>query len=155
MNNPAVLNRPSVDDLVEAHHRIRPHVHHTPILTSSYLDRQIGAEIFFKCENFQRIGAFKIRGACNAIFSMSDAELSRGVAAHSSGNHAQAVALAAGLRGTTATIVMPSNSARVKLDAVRDYGAEVVLCEPTAEAREAETRRLVADTGAALIHTIQ
>lgn len=152
MNNQAVLNIPSVSDLAEAHDRIRPHIHRTPILTSTFVDEASGARIFFKCENLQRIGAFKIRGACNAILSMSDTDLSQGVVAHSSGNHAQAVALAARIRGASATIVMPSNSAKVKLAAVRDYGANVVLCEPTAEAREVETARVVAATGAALIH---
>ena len=152
MNSQATLNIPSVSDLAEAHDRIRPHIHRTPVFTSNFFDEASDARVFFKCENLQRIGAFKIRGACNAILSMSDAELNRGVAAHSSGNHAQAVALAARIRGVSATIVMPSNSAKVKLAAVRDYGAQIVLCEPTAEAREAETARVVAETGAALIH---
>ncbi|MGB5175505.1 MAG: pyridoxal-phosphate dependent enzyme, partial [Thermoanaerobaculia bacterium] len=100
----------------------------------------------------QKVGAFKFRGACNAVFSLSADELERGVVAHSSGNHAQALALAARLRGTRATIVMPENATAIKVAAVRDYGAEVVLCQPTQEAREGETARIVEETGASLIH---
>ena len=152
MSESPVLDRPTVDDLIAAHKRIRKYVHRTSIQTSSYFDKRCGATIFFKCENLQKVGAFKIRGACNALFSVPETALDRGVVAHSSGNHGQAVALAASLRGTRATIVMPSNSARVKLDAVRDYGARVVLCEPSSEAREAATAEVVSETGAILIH---
>ena len=143
---------PTAADLTAAAERIDPHIHHTPVLTCGYLDQQCGTELFLKCENFQKVGAFKFRGACNAVFSLSPEELARGVAAHSSGNHAQALALAARLRQTQATIVMPENSTAVKIAAVRGYGAEVVLCPATTEAREAETVRVVRETGATLIH---
>lgn len=143
---------PTAADLTAAAERIDPHIHHTPVLTCGYLDQQCGTELFLKCENFQKVGAFKFRGACNAVFSLSPEELARGVAAHSSGNHAQALALAARLRQTQATIVMPENSTAVKIAAVRGYGAEVVLCPATTEAREAETARVVRETGATLIH---
>jgi len=140
------------EDLKEAADRIRPHAHRTPVLTSSYLDERVGAELFFKCENFQRIGAFKFRGATNAVFSLAPEELERGVVAHSSGNHAQALALAARLRGTQATIVMPTTASAVKMAAVRGYGAEVILCQPTVEDREQETDRILRETGGTLIH---
>lgn len=135
-----------------AHERIRTRAHRTPVLTSSDLDRRSGAALSFKCENFQKVGAFKFRGALNAVASLSAAELARGVTTHSSGNHAQALALAARTAGGRATLVMPRTAPRVKLEAVRGYGAEVVLCEPTLEARERETERVIADTGATLIH---
>ncbi len=143
---------PTTDDLEAAHERIQPHIHRTPVLTSRHLDSRCGGRVFFKCENLQRIGAFKIRGATNAVFSLSQKELDRGVVAHSSGNHAQALALAAGLRGARATIVMPENSAAVKLSAVADYGAEIVLCPPGTDAREAALEEVVERTGATLIH---
>ena len=136
----------------EAHARVRPRAHRTPVLTSSTLDRLTGAELHLKCENFQKVGAFKFRGAWNAVASLGAEELARGVTTHSSGNHAQALALAARSLGTRAIIVMPRNAPRVKLDAVRGYGAEVVLCEPTLEARERETARVIAETGAILVH---
>jgi threonine dehydratase len=139
-------------DLKEAEARIRPHAHRTPVLTSSYLDERTGAKLFFKCENFQRIGAFKFRGATNAVFSLAPEELERGVVAHSSGNHAQALALAARLRGTGATIVMPTTASAVKVAAVRGYGAQVVPCQPTVEDREQETERVLRETGGTLIH---
>ncbi|RMH15204.1 MAG: pyridoxal-phosphate dependent enzyme [Acidobacteria bacterium] len=142
-------DRAALDD---AWRRVRPRVHRTPVLRSSYFDRQLGAELFFKCENFQKIGAFKIRGAANALFSLGDGELAAGVVTHSSGNHAQAVALAARWRGIRATIVMPQNASAVKVAAVRGYGAEVVLCRPTVEDREATVARLVAERGLRLIH---
>jgi len=146
------LNQPTTADLAAAQDRIEPYAHRTPVLTSSYLDSETEAQLFFKCENFQKVGAFKFRGACNAVFSLSQRELARGVVAHSSGNHAQALALAARLRDTHATIVMPENSATVKIAAVKGYGATVVLCSAGTEARESETARAVAETGATLIH---
>ena len=146
------LDLPTADDLIEAHERIRPHAHRTPVLTSSYIDSRSGAKVFFKCENLQKIGAFKFRGACNAVFSLNREELDRGVVAHSSGNHAQALALAARLRGAEATIVMPENSAAVKLSAVADYGARIVLCPPGTAARETALERVLAETGATLVH---
>ena len=143
---------PTAADLNDAHRRIEPYAHRTPLLTSSDFDDRCGARVFFKCENLQKIGAFKFRGACNAVFSLDEKELERGVVAHSSGNHAQALALAARLRGARATIVMPENSAAVKIAAVEDYGAEVILCPPGTEARESTTSLVLAETGATLVH---
>src|SRR5256885_8989355 len=138
-----------------AHERIRRYIHRTPVLTSSRLNQASGASLFFKCENFQKIGAFKARGATNAIFSLDDATARRGVATHSSGNHGAAVARAAKLRGIPAHIVMPSNSAKVKIRAVEGYGARVVFCEPTEEARDATCADVIAKTGAMLIHSFE
>ena len=152
MERSTILTPPGQPELTEARVRVEPYAHRTPVLTSAHFDHLTGAELFFKCENFQKVGAFKFRGACNAVFSLSSDELERGVVAHSSGNHAQALALAARLRGTRATIVMPDNATAIKVAAVRDYGAEVVLCRPTQEAREGETARIVEATGATLIH---
>ena len=135
-----------------AHARIRDKIHRTPVLTSRLLDEACGAQLFFKCENFQKIGAFKARGATNAVFALSAAEAARGVATHSSGNHAAALARAARLRGIPAHIVMPADSSRVKLDAVRGYGGRVILCAPTLQAREETCARVLAETGAAFVH---
>jgi threonine dehydratase len=143
------------DNIKNAHERIRPHIHRTPVLTSSRLNEASRASLFFKCENFQKIGAFKARGATNAVFSLDDAIARRGVATHSSGNHGAAVARAAKLRGIPAHIVMPSNSAKVKIRAVESYGARVVFCEATEEAREAECAEVISKTGAALIHSFE
>src|SRR5256885_1664658 len=138
-----------------AHERIRRYIHRTPVLTSSRLNQASGASLFFKCENFQKIGAFKARGATNAIFSLDDATARRGVATHSSGNHGAAVARAAKLRGIPAHIVMPSNSAKVKIRAVESYGAHVVFCEPTEQAREATCTEVIEKTGAMPIHSFE
>lgn len=143
---------PSLEDIRQAHERIRPFVHRTPVLTSSTINRITGGEIFFKCENFQKAGAFKIRGACNAVFSLTDEEAGRGVATHSSGNHAAALALAAKWRGISAYVVMPENAPHVKKLAVAGYGAEIVFCKPTLEARERALAEVVARTGAAFVH---
>jgi threonine dehydratase len=143
---------PSAADIQRASERIRPHAHRTPVLTCAGLDERAGAKLFFKCENFQKVGAFKFRGACNAVLSLSQQEAARGVATHSSGNHAQALALAARLRGIPAHIVMPDNSPRVKVEAVRGYGGRIVFCRPTQEDRENSLRELVRATGAQLIH---
>jgi len=143
---------PSLEDIRQAHERIRPFVHRTPVLTSSTINRIAGGEIFFKCENFQKAGAFKIRGACNAVFSLSDDEAKRGVATHSSGNHAAALALAARWRGIPAHVVMPENAPHVKKLAVAGYGAEIVFCKPTLEARERALAEVVARTGTAFVH---
>ena len=132
--------------------RIAPHVHRTPVLTSSRLDALAGASLFFKCENFQKVGAFKARGAFNAVLSLSDDEAARGVATHSSGNHAAALSLAARTRGIPAYIVMPTNAALAKQEAVLAYGGQVTLCEPTLPAREATAAEIVARTGAVMIH---
>jgi len=143
---------PSLEDIRQTHERIRPFVHRTPVLTSSTINRIAGGEIFFKCENFQKAGAFKIRGACNAVFSLSDDEAKRGVATHSSGNHAAALALAARWRGIPAHVVMPENAPHVKKLAVAGYGAEIVFCKPTLEARERALAEVVARTGTAFVH---
>lgn len=135
-----------------AHERIRDKIHRTPVLTSEQLDALCGASLFFKCENFQKIGAFKARGATNAVFALSETEAANGVATHSSGNHAAAVARAAKLRGIPAHIVMPTTVARPKQAAVRAYGGNIVLCEPTLAAREAACERVLSATGAALVH---
>jgi threonine dehydratase len=144
--------QPAFTDVEAAAERIRPYAHRTPVLTSSALDAMVGARLFFKCENFQRVGAFKFRGACNAVFSLTPDEVRRGVATHSSGNHAQALALAARLRGVPAFVVMPSNSRAVKKAAVAGYGARITQCEPTLASREETLDRVVAETGAAVVH---
>jgi len=131
---------------------IRAQVHRTPVLTSRAVDSRCGGEIFFKCENFQKVGAFKFRGASHSVLSLSGEEVERGVATHSSGNHAQAVALAARLRGIPAYIVMPENAPKVKVQAVRGYGAEITFCESTLEGRETTLEDVVRRTGAKFIH---
>jgi len=135
-----------------AHERIRPHVRRTPVLTSEHLDAATGGTLFFKCENLQFVGAFKARGAANAVFALSDADAAHGVCTHSSGNHAAALARAAKLRGIPAIIVMPSNAPAVKVRNVESFGAKIVKCAPTQQAREAAADRVVQDTGAKLIH---
>ena len=135
-----------------AHTRIRPHIRRTPVLTNDALDTASGGSLFFKCENLQHVGAFKARGATNAVFSLTDAEAARGVCTHSSGNHGAALARAAKLRGIPATIVMPSNAPEVKSRNVASFGARVVFCEPTKQAREEACARIIAETGATLIH---
>ncbi|HVU31988.1 MAG TPA: pyridoxal-phosphate dependent enzyme [Opitutaceae bacterium] len=142
-------------DIEAAHTRIRPHIHRTPVLTSARLDRAAEASLFFKGENFQKVGAFKARGATNAVMLLRDDQAPRGVATHSSGNHAAALARAAQLRGIPAHIVMPSNSSAVKIRAVEGYGGRIVFCEPNQAAREATCARLVAETGATLIHPFE
>ncbi len=146
------MQLPTLDDIHTAAERIAPYAHRTPVLTSAFFDRLTGGRLFFKCENFQKVGAFKFRGACNAVFSLPEEALRHGVATHSSGNHAQALALAARLRGTKAYIVMPRNAPDVKRQAVADYGAQIIPCEPTVTDREATAARVVAETGATLIH---
>jgi threonine dehydratase len=138
-----------------AHERIRPHVHRTPVMTSARLDAACGGKLFFKCENFQKVGAFKARGAVNAVFSLDEEMARHGVATHSSGNHAAALARAAGLRGIPAHIVMPSNSSPVKVRAVVGYGGLITFCEPTQAAREAACAGIMAATGATLIHPFE
>lgn len=140
---------PSLVDLREAQERIEGIAHRTPIVRSSQADARAGAELIFKCENLQRVGAFKFRGACNAVFKMSDA---RPVATHSSGNHAQALALAARLRGVACHVVMPTNAPLAKRSAVLAYGARVIDCEPTLDARERTIEHVVAETGASFVH---
>jgi threonine dehydratase len=138
--------------IAQAGERIAGKVSVTPVLTSETLDSECGAQLFFKCENFQKGGAFKARGASNAVFALSDAQAERGVATHSSGNHAAALARAARLRGIRAYVVMPNNTPRAKRGAVERYGAEITWCEPTLAAREAAAAQVVAATGATLVH---
>jgi len=142
---------PSLTDIRAAADRIRHHIHRTPVLSCAGIDRLVGARLFFKCENFQKVGAFKIRGATNAVLSLSERAAAAGVATHSSGNHAAALALAARLRGVPAYVVMPDTAPQVKKEAVAGYGAQITFCTPTLEAREAGLARVVADTGAAFI----
>jgi threonine dehydratase len=144
-----------LDAIRRAHDRIRPHIHRTPVLTSARLDAASGASLFFKCENFQKVGAFKARGATNAVFALDEETARRGVATHSSGNHAAALSRAAKLRGITAHIVMPSNSSKVKVRAVEGYGGRIVFCEPNQQAREEACARVIAETGATLIHPFE
>lgn len=146
------MNTPSFEDIKKAAATIAPYAHKTPVLSSSILNQHFGCELFFKCENFQKVGAFKFRGGCNAVFNLAESELSKGVATHSSGNHAQAVALAAKMRGIQATIVMPENAPTVKVAAVRDYGAKIEFCAPTIQAREDGLKAVQARTGATEIH---
>jgi threonine dehydratase len=142
----------SSNDIHQAAERIKPYVHRTPVLTNESLNGQVGAQVFLKCENLQKVGAFKFRGACNAVFSLIDEEAAKGVCTHSSGNHAAALALAARMRGIPAYIVMPSNAPQVKKDAVAGYGGLITFCEPTLEARESTLDRIRLDTGASVVH---
>ncbi len=143
---------PAFADVLSAAARIAPHAQQTPVLRSQSLDDIAGCALYFKCENLQRAGAFKFRGACNAIFALDDAAVSRGVLTQSSGNHGAAVALASRLRGVSATVVVPEGAPAVKLAAIAGYGAHVVRCEPTMAARHAAAAALVAQTGAHLVH---
>jgi len=143
---------PSFADIKKASELIRQHANRTPVFTSRSVNERAGASIYFKCENFQRVGAFKFRGACNAVFSLNEEEAQKGVATHSSGNHAQAVALAAKMRGIPAFVVMPENAPKVKVKAVKGYGAKVTFCESTLEARETTLEKVVEKTGAIFIH---
>jgi threonine dehydratase len=138
--------------ILDAHARIAPRIHRTPVLTSASLDAMVGARLFFKCENLQKTGSFKIRGATNAIFSLSDTEIARGIVTPSSGNHGAAVACAAGWRGVPAWIVMPKNSSAAKRRAVENYGGHVTLSEPTITSRTETAARVQAETGAVLVH---
>lgn len=143
---------PGIEDMKQAAIRIKPFIHNTPVLESTSLNILSGAKVFLKCENFQRMGAFKMRGATNAILQLSDEERSKGVITHSSGNFAQALALAAQSLDTRAYIVMPNNAPGVKVDAVKGYGAEIILCAPTLEAREHTSKEIQEKTGATFIH---
>ena len=143
---------PTLQDIQQAAQRIEPYIHRTPVLTNQSLDQRGGAQVYLKCENMQKVGAFKFRGACNAVFSLSDEEAAHGVVTHSSGNHAQALALAAKLRGIPAYIVMPDNAPQVKKDAVAGYGGRITFCEPTLEARESTMEGIRLETGATVVH---
>ena len=142
----------TLSQIQAAHDRIRPYIHRTPVLTCQTLNDISGVNLFFKCENFQKIGAFKARGGVNAVLSLSESELENGVVTHSSGNHAQAIAYAAALVGTKAYIVMPRTAPSVKKAAVLGYGAEIIECEPTLEARESTVNQVIEKIGAAMIH---
>jgi threonine dehydratase len=146
------MNLPTLSDIQSAHKRIKPFVHRTPVLTSQQLNRIFGCELYFKCENFQKVGAFKFRGATNAVLCLADDQKKHGVVTHSSGNHAAALALAAGMNGIKAYIVMPENAPSVKKDAVAGYGASITFCKPTLQAREETCRSIMEKEGATLIH---
>jgi len=143
---------PDLRTIEAAATRIRPYIHRTPVMTCQSINQMLGATVYFKCENFQKVGAFKSRGACNAVFSLDDTAVAKGVATHSSGNHAQALARAALIRGCKAFIVMPETAARVKVDAVKGYGGEIFFCKPTLASREETLQEVVNRTGATEIH---
>ncbi|TRY11319.1 pyridoxal-phosphate dependent enzyme [Shewanella hanedai] len=143
---------PTYDDVLIAHKRIKPYIHETPVLTSSFLNNLTGAELFFKCENLQKAAAFKVRGACNAVFGLTDEQAKLGVATHSSGNHALSLSYAAGQRGIDVTVVMPSTAPQAKKDAVIGYGGVIVECEPSTSSREAVFSEVVAKSGADFVH---
>ena len=146
------MNIPTYDDVLVAHDRIKPYIHRTPVLTSNYLNELTGAELFFKCENFQKAGAFKARGASNAVFSLTEEKAAIGVATHSSGNHALSLSYAAGRRGIPVTVVMPHTAPQAKKDAVIGYGGTIVECEPSTSSREETFSRVVAKSGAEFVH---
>jgi threonine dehydratase len=143
---------PTLDDIYAAAKRIKPYIHRTQVLTNENLNQKVGAQLILKCENFQKVGAFKFRGACNAVFSLSDKEAACGVSTHSSGNHAQALALAAKLRGIPAYIVMPTNAPAVKKAAIAGYGGKITFCEPTLDARETTLAQIAEATGSTVVH---
>lgn len=146
------MSLPTFEDIKAAHERIRPYIHRTPVLSSKSINEIVGAELFFKCENLQKVGAFKFRGACNSVFSLTNEEAAKGVCTHSSGNHAAALALAARMRGIPAYIVMPENAPEIKKIAVAGYGARITFCKPTLEARESTLKMVAEQTGAVEIH---
>ncbi len=143
---------PTYDDMLAAHERIKPHINRTPVLQSQYLNELTGAELFFKCENFQEPGAFKVRGASNAVFGLSDEQATKGVATHSSGNHALCLSYAAGRRGIPCNVVMPRTAPQAKKDAVRRYGGTITECEPSTTSREATFAEVQARTGGEFVH---
>ena len=152
MNDLSPISVPSYQDSLDAYARITPYIHRTPILTSRFLNELVGGEMFFKCENFQKAGAFKVRGACNAVFGLSDAEAARGVCTHSSGNHALSLSYAAGRRGIPCHVVMPHSAPQAKKDAVRGYGGIITECEPSTTSREAVFAEVQAKTGGNFVH---
>ncbi len=143
---------PTFEDMLAAHERIAPYIHRTPVLTSSYLNDLTGAQLFFKCENFQKAGAFKVRGASNAVFGLSEAEAANGVCTHSSGNHALSLSYAAGRRGIPCNVVMPRTAPQAKKDAVRGYGGTITECEPSTSSREEVFAQVQAKTGGNFVH---
>ena len=152
MKDTATMYIPTLADMLVAHERIRPHIHRTPVLTSSFLNGLTGAELFFKCENFQKAAAFKVRGASNAVFGLDEAAAAKGVATHSSGNHALSLAYAAGRRGIPCHVVMPRTAPQAKKDAVIGYGGRITECEPSTSSREEVFARIEAETGADFVH---
>jgi len=146
------MNIPDFNDVIVAHERIRPYIHKTPVLSSQFINELTGAELYFKCENFQKAGAFKVRGASNAVFGLSEHMLAKGVATHSSGNHALSLSYAAGRRGIPCTVVMPRTAPQAKKDAVSGYGGRIVECEPSTTSREAVFAEVVKETGAEFVH---
>jgi threonine dehydratase len=142
----------TIRDIQQAAQRIKPYIHRTPVMTNESLNQKVGVQVFMKCENLQKVGAFKFRGASNAVWSLTDEEAARGVVTHSSGNHAQALALAAKMRGIPAYIVMPSNAPQVKKNAVAGYGGQITFCEPTLEARESTMEGIRLSTDATVVH---
>ena len=146
------MTAPKRDDIVSAHSTVKQYAHFTPVLTSQLVNKVLGCDAYFKCENFQKVGAFKFRGASNAVFNLPPELANKGVCTHSSGNHAAALALAASIRGIPAYIVMPSNAPTIKRKAVEGYGAKISTCESTQEAREKELERVQSETGATFIH---
>ena len=152
MKDFAKMDIPGFKDMVAAHDLIAPHIHRTPVLTSSYIDDLIGAQLFFKCENFQKAGAFKVRGASNAVFSLPDAVAGRGVCTHSSGNHALSLSYAAGRRAIPCHVVMPHTAPQAKKDAVIGYGGTITECEPSTSSREAVFAEVQARTGGDFVH---
>ena len=155
MNGPLLSDMdkvPLLEDIQQAALRIQPYLHHTPVMTSTAINELLGAECFFKCENLQKVGAFKARGALNAVLSMTPEQLQHGVATHSSGNHAAALALAARIAGVPAYVVMPENAPVIKQGAVAAYGGRITLCKPNLQAREKGLEKIVAATGAAVVH---
>ena len=153
MKDLAELVIPTFDDVKAAHERIKPHIHRTPVLTSSYFNELVGAELFFKCENFQKAGAFKVRGATNAVFGLSEEDAAKGVCTHSSGNHALSLSYAAGRRGIPCNVVMPRTAPEAKKAAVRGYGGIITECEPSTTSREAVFAEVQAATGGNFVHT--
>jgi threonine dehydratase len=152
MKDTAEMYIPTLEDMLAAHERIKPHIHRTPVLTSSYFNELTGAELFFKCENFQKAGAFKVRGASNAVFGLSDEEAKNGVCTHSSGNHALSLSYAAGRRGIPCNVVMPRTAPEAKKAAVRGYGGTITECEPSTSSREAVFAQVQARTGGDFVH---
>ena len=143
---------PTYDDMLEAHVRIAPHIRRTPVRTSDYLNDLAGCQLFFKCENFQEPGAFKVRGATNAVFGLDEAQAAKGVATHSSGNHASCLSYAAKLRGIPCNVVMPSTAPQAKKNTVRRYGGWITECEPSTSSREATFATVQAETGGDFVH---
>ena len=143
---------PTLDDMLEAHERIKPYIHRTPVLTSQFLNELAGCEMFFKCENFQKAGAFKVRGASNAVFGLSEEEAKKGVCTHSSGNHALSLSYAAGRRGIPCNVVMPYSAPEAKKAAVRGYGGIITECEPSTTSREEVFAKVQAETGGDFVH---